>query len=77
MKYICEIIKKWKEESGCGGVVQFKYSHSTGILIIYSAYPGYLIGKSGFFVDKYSKIFKNEVSEFTKVEFVETDYHYA
>lgn len=75
MEYISRIIKKWKEESGVSGVIQFKYSHSTGVLTIYTAYIGYLIGKAGCHYDKYKGIFKTEIHDFKGIEFIETDFY--
>ena len=77
MERINTVIKQWKAESGCNGVIQFNYTSSTGNLIIYTAYVGYLIGKSGCLVDKYRDILKSEVYGFESVKFVETSVYSA
>lgn len=76
MKYVADIIKQWKEESGAGGIVQFKYNHETKILTVFTYYCGYLIGKAGSLVNKYEEILRNEaLPELTGIEFKETDYY--
>lgn len=47
-------------------------------LKIYTSQPGFLIGKGGSLVDKYNKIFKQELGTcFEKIEMVETDWLWA
>lgn len=76
MSRVYDILRKWKEECGSKGVTQFKYSFSTGILTIYTAFPGYFIGKAGCYVDKYTEVFKNEIHGFNSIKFEVTDYYY-
>ena len=76
MKYVADIIKQWKEESGARGIVQFKYNHTTKILTMFTYYCGHLIGGAGSLVNKYEEILRNEVlPELVKIEFKETDYY--
>lgn len=78
MEYIFKILKAWKEESMMErGVIQFKYNYSTGILVLYTTYPGWLIGKAGCHINKYTEIFKNEIYGFNSIEFIQTDYNYV
>lgn len=75
MRHIENILKQWKKESGCSGGILFKYSYSDGILSIYSGYPGYLIGKAGCHVFKYTEICKDKILGFTNFNFVQTERH--
>jgi len=76
MKYVAEIIKQWKKESGAEGVVQFKYNYTTNTLTIFTFYCGYLIGGAGRLVKKYEEILRNEVlHDLVGIEFKETDYY--
>ncbi len=75
MARIYDILIKWKEECGAKGVTQFKYSFSTGILTIFTAYPGYFIGKAGCHINKYTEIFKNEIHGLNSIKIEETDYY--
>ena len=77
MEYIAKIVKQWKDESQCEGVIQFNYTYSTGILIIYSPYPGFLVGKAGCHIDKYNLIFKDVIHGFNKIEFIQTNYYFV
>ena len=70
-KIIQKVLKEWKQESGAKRVIQFRYRD--GILSIFTSEPGYMIGKAGCLVNKYEDILKNEFSDFTKVEFTETE----
>lgn len=74
MSQICDILREWKKECEYKGVIQFKHSYSTGILTIFTAYPGYLIGKEGCHAYKYIEIFKNKIIGFDTIKFVETDH---
>lgn len=76
MRRLSEILKQWKDESGSRGILQFKYLHSNGMLLLCTPYPGWFIGKYGALVDKYRNILKSEISEFTDIQFVETDSWY-
>jgi len=73
---IGKIIKQWKDEAGCRGVIQYKYSYLTKTLTIYTTYPGYLIGKGGSIVDKYRTILKDEFREDISIQFIETELEY-
>jgi hypothetical protein len=75
MRKIREILKQWKLECGAKGVVQFKYSYIDGVLKIFTAYPGYFIGKAGVYTTKYSDILKNTITGFKRVNFEETDHY--
>lgn len=75
-KRIQRIIKQWKEEAGVTRVIQWTYKD--GILAIYTAQPGFLIGKGGALVDKYKEIFKQELGMcFEKIDMIETDWLWA
>jgi ribosomal protein S3 len=76
MKQIYEILKEWKEESKAGGVIQFKYDYRTGELTIYTSYPGWLIGRAGCCVNKYSDILKEQIPSFKSLKIIETDYYF-
>lgn len=73
MKKIYDIMREWKKESGYNKVIQFKYSHSTGVLNIYTSFPGILIGKAGQFSIKYTELFKKKMLTFKSINFIETD----
>jgi hypothetical protein len=68
-----KLIKQWKDEAGCKGVIQYKYSYLTNTLTIFTPYPVYLIGEGGMLVDKYKPMFKNIRNELNSIEFVETN----
>lgn len=74
-KIIQKVLKEWKQESGVKRVIQFRYRD--GILSIFTSEPGYMIGKAGFLVYKYEDILKNELSDFVKVKFTETENYWV
>lgn len=76
-RVIQKIIKQWKEEAGTDRIVQWKLCMDK-TLKIYTSQPGWLIGKGGVLIDKYNKIFKQELGTcFEKIEIVETDWLWA
>lgn len=77
MKSVRNLLQQWKKESGATRIIQYKYSSSTGTLYIYTSQPGILIGRYGNLVDKYKKIFKENIMSFEKFEFIETDYFWV
>ena len=76
MKNIHRILTQWKQESGFKGVVQFKYSPRSGVLMIYTAHPEKFFGENERLYNKYLSILKEKVKVFTEVKFVET-YEYV
>ena len=74
-KRIQKILKSWKNESGATRVIQFKYRN--GILEIFTSQPGWLIGKAGVLVDKYTEILKRELHDFKELKFIETSYYWV
>lgn len=74
-KRIQKILKSWKKESGATRVIQFRYRN--GILEIFTSQLGWLIGKAGIIVDKYTEILKSELYDFKELKFIETDYYWA
>lgn len=75
-KRIQRIVKQWKEEAGVTHVIQWTYKD--GILTLYTAQPGFLIGKGGVLVDKYKEIFKQELGMcFEKIDMIETAWLWA
>ncbi len=70
--HIKEILKKWKKESKCTRIIQFRYQG--GVLFIYTSQPGILIGLHGITIKKYRKIFAKELDDFKRIELVETDW---
>lgn len=72
---IQKILKSWKNESGATRVIQFRYRN--GILEIFTSQPGWLIGKAGVLVDKYTEILKKELHDFKELKFIETGYYWV
>lgn len=75
MKFIQEILKDWKEESGINRVVQYQYR--SGVLTIYTSQPGWFIGVGGKLVDKYKNILKRDVPDFKELKFEETAWYWV
>ena len=74
-KRIQRIVKQWKEEAGVTRVIQWTYKD--GILTLYTAQPGFMIGKAGKLFDKYYSILRRGVYGLTELKFVETDWFSA
>ena len=72
-KYLINMLKEWKRECRATTIVQFSYNYITGILIIYTSQPGYFIGKSGCYINKYLELCKRDNSSFNNIEIYETD----
>lgn len=73
-KTLLYIIKDWKDEAGIKGIIQINALPTVrDILIICTAYPGYMIGKGGCLVDKYKRIIQKEFPNIKKIEFIETN----
>lgn len=73
---IGKILKQWKDEAECRGVIQYSYSYSTNTLTIYTAFPGYLIGKGGERIDRYKERISNELRKHISIQLIETELEY-
>ena len=66
-----EIMKAYKEEAHVKHTILFRYTNRK--LIICTDHPGYMIGMSGYLVEKYNQICRNIDPRFESIEFVETE----
>jgi len=66
------ILREWQIESGCLDL-QFSYVFSTNELKIYTTRAGYMIGKGGVIVAKYSDKINKVMFREVIINFIETD----
>lgn len=72
-KEMQRILKNWKSEAKADKVIHFTFKH--GELTIYTNQPGYLIGKGGWLINKYTKILKNGIRNLENVRIIETNWY--
>ena len=73
-KEISNIIKEWKDEAGVKGIVLVSpYSSFRDIITICTDRPGYMIGKGGELVNKYTERLREHNPQLDHIEFMETD----
>ena len=68
---IKKILEEWCEEAHVDTPVGYYENSITKFIEIYTDHPGYLIGKGGCFVDKYTKILNKEFYHDYKIKFIE------
>lgn len=67
MDDLMDILTQWKEEAHVASPIQFRIHHKTGTLSIFTNKPGYLIGREGILVQKYTDILRTAVKGFSAV----------
>ena len=73
--YFSDIIKEWRLEAKVDNPVLYKYDSLNKILIICTAWPGYMIGYHGKLIEKYQdKLNKAYISRKIKeIKFIEVE----
>ncbi len=66
-----DFLRRWCEEAGVKTPVGYCRDYSSKSYVIYTDKPGWLIGRAGCLVDKYTKIMKEEFAGLEKIKFVE------
>ena len=69
--FIKKSLVDWKEESHSTAPIMFRVHNNT--LYIYTSQPGYLIGKAGYLVNKYSAVIKEQTDDEFELEIVDVD----
>lgn len=67
-------LEKWKKESGATYPILYKLRYLPKELSIFTAQPGWLIGKGGVLIDKYTAILKEILGDELVINMVETEY---
>lgn len=67
-----KVISLWKMEARLNEPVMYDVNYDTKEILIYTTHPGWLIGKAGCLVNKYTEIMKEEWSIFNRFKFKET-----
>lgn len=76
-KQLTNIIRRWKNECHVEGMILINpYPTQTHELIIYTAYPGWMIGKGGCKVEKYRAQIQKLYPMIKDIKFVETSKWY-
>lgn len=76
-KDISNIIKEWKDEAGVKGIILVgAYPSIRETIKICTDRPGFMIGKGGELVNKYTEKLKEICPKLKEIEFVETDSWY-
>lgn len=58
---ICKILGRWKKEASVEDALLITYDYDKKKLIIYTTRPGYLIGRGGERIKRYSELLRNEL----------------
>ena len=67
-----KIISLWKMEAHLSEPVMYDVNYDTKEILIYTTRPGWLIGKAGCLVNKYTEVMKKEWPIFNGFRFKET-----
>lgn len=71
-KIFDKVISLWKMEAHLNEPVMYDVNYDAKEILIYSTRPGYLIGREGCLVNKYTEMMKEEWSIFKGFKFKET-----
>ncbi len=75
MEYMREksdsFLSQWCEEARVKSPVGYERDYSSKSFVVYTDRPGYLIGKGGALVEKYTQIMRKEFVSFERIKFVE------
>lgn len=72
MRKFDKVISLWKMEAHLNEPVMYDVNYDTKEILIYTTRPGWLIGKAGCLINKYTEIMKEEWSIFKGFKFKET-----
>ena len=67
-----KVISLWKMEARLSEPVMYDVNYDTWEILIYTTRPGWLIGKEGCLVNKYTEVMKKEWPIFNGFRFKET-----
>ena len=67
-----KVISLWKMEACLSEPVMYDVNYDTREILIYTTRPGWLIGKAGCLVNKYTEVMKKEWPIFNGFRFKET-----
>jgi ribosomal protein S3 len=68
-------MRMWKSESGVDTPIMYRYSVCNNKVVVCTSQPGWLIGRAGILLNKYSEIISNKLGRPTTIEFVEVGYN--
>jgi ribosomal protein S3 len=74
MFLLTQEMRNWKEEAKVTTPIMYRHSICGKEVIVCTSQPGWLIGKAGRLVNKYSEIISNILREPTAIKFVEVGY---
>ena len=58
---VLQIIFDWKKEAGVESPVLYKFDRKRNKLVLYTTRPGFMIGRAGNLINKYTDILKNDI----------------
>ena len=65
-------LKDWKAEAKVTSHIMYRYSICNEELTICTSQPGWLIGKAGCLINKYTEILSNKLGHVVTIKLVET-----
>lgn len=72
MYYTAErVMKKWLKEAKLKEDIYYNIDYNERIITIYTTRPGWLIGKQGYLVEKYTSIMQDKWNSFVGFKFIE------
>lgn len=74
MFLLAQEMRNWKEEAKVTTPIMCRHSICGKEVIVCTSQPGWLIGKAGRLVNKYSEIISNILREPTTIKFVEVEH---
>jgi len=74
MFLLTQEMRNWKEEAKVTTPIMYRHNICGKEVIVCTSQPGWLIGKAGRLVNKYSEIISNILGEPTAIKFVEVGY---
>lgn len=66
-----EFLNSWCKEAGVDTPVGYYEDYANEEYIVYTDHPGYLIGRAGELVNKYTDIMKSQWRQLKRIKFVE------